>query len=87
MVDGLFFQTTLTGPRGGHTPFVQAGAETSDTGAETGKPDPRCSWRGQSRGVSAGVGDDSTESRRAVESLRVPSVIRLVSGTYVVVLR
>ena len=24
----------LTGRRGGHTPFVQAGAETSDTGAE-----------------------------------------------------
>jgi len=26
--------------RGGHTPFVQAGAETSDTGAEAAKPDP-----------------------------------------------
>jgi len=28
MVDGLFC-ATLTGRRGGHTPFVQAGAETS----------------------------------------------------------
>jgi len=28
MVDGLFFCTILTGRRGGHTPFVQAGAET-----------------------------------------------------------
>jgi len=34
MVDGLFFCATLTGRRGGHTPFVQAGAEKSDTGAE-----------------------------------------------------
>jgi len=30
MVDGLFFYATLTGRRGGRTPFVQA-AETSDT--------------------------------------------------------
>jgi len=33
MVDGLFC-ATLTGRKGSHTPFVQAGAETSDTGAE-----------------------------------------------------
>jgi len=39
MVDVLFFCATLTGRRGGHTPFVQAGAETSDTGAEAVKPD------------------------------------------------
>ena len=39
MVDGLFFCATLTGRRGGHTPFVQEGAETSDTGAEAVKPD------------------------------------------------
>ena len=32
MVDGLFFCAIFTGRRGGHTPFVQAGAETSDTG-------------------------------------------------------
>jgi len=30
MVDGLLC-ATLTGSRGGHTSFVQAGAETSDT--------------------------------------------------------
>jgi len=30
MVDGLFCNT-LTGRRGGRSPFVQAGAETSDT--------------------------------------------------------
>jgi len=35
MVDGLFFCATLTGCRVGHTPFVQAGAETPDTGAES----------------------------------------------------
>jgi len=34
MIDGLFFCATLTGRRGGHTPFVQAEAETSNTGAE-----------------------------------------------------
>ena len=51
MVDGLFFCTTLTGRRGGHIPFVQAGVETSDTGAEAVKLDPRCSWEGHSKGV------------------------------------
>jgi len=50
MVDGLFFCATLTGRRGGHTPFVQAGAETSDTGAEAVEPDPGCSWEGHSGG-------------------------------------
>jgi len=34
MVDGLFFCATLTGRRGGNTPFVQTGAETTDIGAE-----------------------------------------------------
>ena len=29
MVDGLLFCARLTGRRGGHTPFVQAGAESS----------------------------------------------------------
>jgi len=50
MVNGLFFYATLTGRRGGHTPFVQAGNETSDAGAEAVKPDPRCSWQGHSGG-------------------------------------
>ena len=50
MVDGLFFCITLTGRRGGHTPYVQAGAETSDTGAEAVKPDPSSSWEGHFRG-------------------------------------
>jgi len=56
MVDGLFFCATLTGRRGSHTPFVQAGMETSDTGAEAVRPDPRCSWEGHSERVGAGVG-------------------------------
>jgi len=50
MVDGLFFCATLTGRRGGHTPSVQAGAETSDTGAEAVEPDPGSSWEGHSGG-------------------------------------
>jgi len=48
MVDGLFFCATLTGRRGGHTPFVQAGAETSDTSAEAVKPYSGSSWEGHS---------------------------------------
>ena len=55
MVDGLFFCATLTGRRGGHTPFVQAGAETSDTGAEAIKPDPGSSWEGHSGCVCTDV--------------------------------
>ena len=48
LVDGLFFCATLTDRRGGHTPFVQAGAETSDTGAEAVKSDPGSSCEGHS---------------------------------------
>jgi len=69
MVDGLFFRATFTGRRGGHTPFVQAGAETSDTGAEAVKLDPRCSWDGHSRTVGASVEDESTKSRRVDQPL------------------
>ena len=54
MVDGLFC-ATLTGRRGGHTPFVQAGAETPDTGAEAVEPDPGSSWEGHSGCVCTGV--------------------------------
>jgi len=75
MVDGLFFCATLTGRRGSHTPFVQAGAEMSDTGPEAVKRDPGCSWVGHSRRVGAGVGDKSTESRSVVQPLRLPLVI------------
>jgi len=54
MVEGLFFCTTLPGRRGGHTR-----AETSHISAEPVKPDPRCSWKGDSWGVGAGVRDES----------------------------
>ena len=50
MVDGLFFCAALTGRREGHAPFVQTGAETSDTGAEAVKPDPGSSREGHSGG-------------------------------------
>jgi len=39
MGDGLFFCVTLSGRRGGHTLFVEAGVETPDAGAEAVKPD------------------------------------------------
>jgi len=88
MVDGLFFRATLTGRRGGHTPFVQAGAETSDTGAETVKPDLGCSWHDHSWRVGAAVGDENTESCRVVQQqLRIPSVIGPERCTYVVVVK
>jgi len=63
MADGLFFYATLTGHRGGYTPFVQAGAEISNTGAEAVKADPGSSWKGHSGCVDAGVG---VEMRRRV---------------------
>jgi len=55
MVDGLFFCAIITGRRRGHNPFVQAGAKTSDTGAEAVNPDPGCSRKGHSRRVGVGV--------------------------------
>jgi len=54
MVDGLFFCSTLTGRRASHTPFVQTGEETPDTGAEAVKPDPGSSLEGPSGGMGAG---------------------------------
>jgi len=86
MVDGLFC-ATLTGRRGGHTPFVQAGAETSDTGVEAFKPDPSSSGEGHSGSVGAGVGDENAESCGAVRPPRIPVVIRPPRRMYVVVVR
>jgi len=57
VIDCLFLYATLTGCRGGHTPFVQAGVEMSDTCAEAVMPDSGSSWEGHSEGVCAGVGD------------------------------
>ena len=85
MADGLFLCATLTSRRGGHTPFVQTGAEGSANGAEAVKPDPPCSWEGHCWKVGAGAGDESTESRKVVQPLRLPLVIRLERRTYVVV--
>jgi len=87
MVDSLFFCATLTGRRWGHTPFVQAGVETSRTGAEAVKPGPGSFWEGHSRGMGAGVGDENTESCGVVRPLRIPLVIRPLRRTYVVVVR
>jgi len=87
MVDGLFFCTTLTGRRRGHTPFVQAGAETSDTGVEAVKPNPGFSWEGHSGGVGAGVGDENADSCGAAHPLHIPLAIGPLRRTYVVVVR
>jgi len=48
MVNSLFLCATLTCRILGHTPFVLAGAETSDTGAEAVKTDQDSSWEGHS---------------------------------------
>jgi len=85
MVNGLFFCATLTHHRGGHTPFVQAGGVTSDTGAEAVKPDPGSSWEGHSGGVGAGVRDENAESCGVVRPLRIPLVIRPGRRTYIVI--
>jgi len=85
MIDGLFFCAKLTSRRGGRTPFGQARAEASDTGAEAVKLNPRCSRKGHSRRVGAGVGDENTESRSVVQPLHIPSVIRPERPTYVVI--
>ena len=88
MVEGLFFCATLTGRRGGHTPFVQAGAETSDTSAEVVKLDPGSSCKGHSGGMGASVGDENAESCVVVRPLHVPLMIMCpLRRTYVVVVR
>jgi len=87
MVSALFFCVTLTSCKWRHTPFVQAGTETSDTGAEAVKPDPRLSWQGHSGKVGAHVGDESTESRSTLQPLPILSVIRPERRTSVVVVR
>ena len=86
MVDHLFFYATLTDRRGGHIPFVQAGAETSNTAAEAVKPDPGSSWEGRSGGVFAGAGDENSACG-TVRPLRIPLVIRPLRRTYAVVVR
>ena len=86
MVDGLFFCATLTGRRGGHTAFVQAEAQTLDTGAEAVEPNPGSSWEGHSGGV-AGVGDENAESCEAASPPRIPLATRPVLRTYVVAVR
>jgi len=66
MVDDLFFCATLTDRRGVHTPFVQAGVETPDTGAEAIKPDP-----GSSRESHSGrVGASTRKCLRGLNNLR-----------------
>jgi len=76
MVDGLFFCATRTGRRGGHTPFVQAGAGMSDTGVEAVKPDSGSSWEGHSGRVGTGVWNENAESCWVVRPLRIPLMIR-----------
>jgi len=86
MVDGLFFCATVTGCGGGHTPFLQAGAETSVTGVEAGKSDPGSSWEGHSGGWVP-VSRMKMRSLVGLSTLRIPLVICPLRRTYVVVAR
>jgi len=87
MAVGLFFCATLTGRRGGHTSFVQAGAETSKAGAQAVKPDPGSSLEGHSGEVGARVGDEIAEICGIVRPCRIPLVIRPLRCTFLVVVR
>ena len=64
----------LTGRRGGHTPFVQAGGRFSQTQALLGR-------------VAAGVGDEKAQSCGVVRPLRISLVIRQERRTYVDIVR
>jgi len=66
-------------------PSVQAGAETSDIGVEAVKPDPHCYWQGLSMRMD--VDDESIESCKVVQPLRITSVIRPLRHTYAVIVR
>jgi len=87
MVHDLFFCVILTGRRGGHTPFVQAGAETSDTGTEALRRTQVVLGRVIPRGWEPVSGIKKAESCEVVRPLRIPLVIRPVRCTYVVVVR
>jgi len=63
---------------------MQTGANTSETDAEAVEPDPRCSWQGYSREC---VVDENTGSRSALQPFSIPSVIRPVRRTSVIVVR
>jgi len=84
VVNGLFFCATHTSHRNGHTPFVQKGAETSDTSVEAVELNTRCSWHGYSRGVGRG---ESAGFLNALQSFRISSVIRPERHTSVIVVR
>ena len=77
MAGGLFFCATLTGRRGGHTPFVRAGSETSDTGRlykQEKKRPTQLTYAvlgSHSRSVGADVGDESTKPLSVVQPLRL----------------
>jgi len=87
VVDGLFFCTTLTGRRGGHTPFVQTRAETSDISGEAVEPDTGSSWESHSGRVDTGVWNKNAESCRVVHTLRITLMIRPLRRKYDVVAR
>jgi len=86
MVSGLFFCATLTDRRGDRNPFVQAGAELSDTGAKADKPDPHCSSKNHSGRVGVGVGDESVKSGRVIQPFCIPLMIRPERRTSITVL-
>jgi len=57
MVDRLFSAPHSQAAEEAIPHFVQAGAGTSDTGAEAVEPEPGSPWEGHSGGVCTGVWD------------------------------
>jgi len=64
--------------RRGHTPFLQAGTETSDTGAETVKPEPGwCCYSRTSRVVFEWLAFDLPKAFRQLDTLERRSTFSL----------
>jgi len=84
MVNGSIFFTALTSRKSGLTLFMQTGAETSVTGSEAVEPDHAVLCKAIPGGW---VGDESTEPCCALQPFRIPSVIRPMCHTSVIVVK
>jgi len=77
LANGLLICATLTSLRGGHIPFVQAGAVTSDTGAEAVKLDQGCRNIGKAGGGSKKVeGNGNLRNTKKSLSIMLATVQR-----------
>ena len=81
----VFLRHTHTSQRRPY-PFLQAGAETSDNGAEAVELNSkRCIWHCHSERVGTGDQNENAESCGVIHPLRMPLMIRPLRRTHVVV--